>query len=243
MTKETPMDMDNERGRKDEEEAAPAAKTGSLMEKLKLVAHYVMLGFAPVASLLALIFAVMAYTGNQSNRAQLNEANARITSLSVPQYEPKGELDIFNVSLAHEKALLADERKKQVEQDAKIVANVTQLQVKLKVSPTLEEQLRGDAKAPVSAPRAASAPVAASSVTVATPVVVPAPAVVPVPVIDEKKPVVQPAAKPAVAEKKPAPVAKVIKEKPAPAPTSAEKAAKAKALKKTIEDFNKGDRK
>jgi hypothetical protein len=64
-----------------------------------------------------------------------------------------------------------------------------------------------------------------------------------VPTKAEKKPVVQPVAKPTGAVQKPAPVAKVTQKKPVPAPTSAEKAAKAKALQKTIEDFNKGDRK
>lgn len=228
------MEMDNDRNKPEEDESS-ALKADLVRAKLGLVVHYVLLGFAPVVSVVALIFAVMAFTGNQANRAQFDAVNARIESVSAMQPEPKGELDIFRVSLAHEKALLAEDRKKMAEQDAQIIANVTQLQVKLKVSPTLEEQLSGHAKAPAAASQVTAVPVAAPSVA--------APVATPVPAKVEKKPVAQPAAKPAAVAKKSAPVAKVIKKKPVPAPTSAEKAAKAKALKKTIEDFNKNDKK
>jgi hypothetical protein len=232
------MDRDDDRSKPEDDDVAPS-KAGLARERLGLVAHYVMLGFAPVVSVLALVFAVTAYLGTQSNHAQLGTVNSRIDSIGAVQAEPKGELDIFEVSLAHEKAQLAEERKKQAEHEAKIVKDVTQLQVKMKVSPTLEEHLREGASAPVPASPVAAIPVIASSVASAAPVPV-APALMPAKA--ETKPPVKPAAKPVVVDKKPAPVAKEVK-KPAPAPTSAEKEAKAKALKKTIEDFNKSDRK
>jgi hypothetical protein len=255
--------MENERDSKDEGEEAVASKSDLIRAKLGLIGHYVLLAFAPTVAVVALIFAVMAYTGSQSNRARLNETNSRIDNISAIQSEPKGETDIFQVSLAHEKAQSAEERKKQVEKDAKIISNVTQLQVKLKVSPTLDEQLKDDAKAPAVASPAASAPSAApmATSTVATPaptpVAVPAPVAVPV----EKTPAAQPTAKArapvekapvknptpptaksAAAAKVPAPAAKTSANKPAPAPTAAEKATKANALKKTLEEFNKIDR-
>jgi hypothetical protein len=241
------MDRDDDRSKPEDDDAAPS-KAGLARERLGLVAHYVMLGFAPVVSVLALVFAVMAYIGTQSNHVQLGTVNSRIDGISAAQAEPKGEMDIFEVSLAHEKALLAEERKKHAEHEAKIVKDVTQLQVKMKVSPTLEEQLREGASAPAVAPPVAVAPVIVSSVATASP----APAAAPVPVKADTKPPIKPAAKPVVADKKPAPAAKEVRKpapvakevkKPAPAPTSAEKAAKAKVLKKTIEDFNKSDRK
>jgi hypothetical protein len=189
-------------------------------------------------SVLALIFAVLAYSGNQANRTQLVQANSRIDTISAIQSESKGELDIFKVPLAHERSVLAEERRKQAEHEAKIIKDVTQLQVKMKVSPTLEEQLREGASAPVPASPVVAIPVTASAVAISVPVHVPAP----VPAKAETKPPVEPAAKPVVAEKKPVPVAKEVK-KSAPAPTSSEKEAKAKALKQTIEDFNRNDRK
>lgn len=140
-----------ERNRKDEGEDEPSANAGQLRARLALVGHYALLGLAPVLSAVALIFALLAYTGNQSNRTQLNEISARLDGISTSHSESKGETDIFQVSLAREKALLAEERKKQVDKDAKIISSVTQLQNKLKVSPTLEEQMKEAAKA--SSPR------------------------------------------------------------------------------------------
>jgi hypothetical protein len=227
------MDMDDDRGRTEDDSATPAA-TGLVRAKMGLVAHYARLGFAPVVSVLALIVAVFAVTGNQSNREKLNEAATRIESLSASQSESKGELELFRVPLAHEKSMLGEERKKQAERETKIIKNVTQLQIKMKISPTLEEQLREIARAPVVTPPIASIPVVASSVSNAAS----APAVASVPEKAEKAPAV----KPAVADKKPAPVPTVVNTKPAPAPASTEKATKANALKKAIEEFNKNDR-
>jgi hypothetical protein len=245
------MEMDDERNRTDgKEETESASGAGGVTERLKVVARYAMVGFAPLVSVLALIFAVLAYNGNLSNRAQLNETNLRIDGIGAAEPEPKGETDIFQVSLAREKAVLAEERKKQVEKDAKIISNVTQLQVKLKVSPTLEEQLRADAKAPVAASHVVSAPVAASAVTAAvasTPVSTPIP-----PAKVENTSVVPPLAKPEKIASEPAPVAigtnkksiQDAKKKPAPAPASpSQKTPKASALKQAIEELNKIDRK
>lgn len=227
------MDMDDDRGRTEDDSAAPAA-TGLVRAKMGLVAHYARLGFAPVVSVLALIVAVFAVVGNQSNREKLSEAATRIESISASQSESKGELDIFKVPLAHEKSLLGEERKKLAERETKIIKNVTQLQLKMKISPTLEEQLREIASAPVTTPSMTSIPVVASSVSNAAS----APAVASVPEKTEKVPTV----KPAVADKKPVSVPTVVNTKPAPAPASTEKVTKANALRKAIEEFNKNDK-
>lgn len=246
------MDMDNDRSKPEEDESS-ALKADLARARLGRVVHYVMLGFAPVVSVVALIFAVMAYTGNQANREHLGAINSRIDGIGANQTEPRGELDIFKVSLAHEKALLAEERKKQTERDAAIIRNVTQLQNKLKVTPTLEEQLRESAPQSAVALPVAGTAVAASAVsnTAPVPVAVPVQSKAAPPTIEKKPPVQLP--KPAESGKKTVPVAKEAVKKPAPkkpvpkkpaaTPTSAEKAAKAKALKKTIEDFNKSDKK
>jgi hypothetical protein len=232
--------MERERDGKDEGEEEVTSKGDQLRAKLAVVGHYVLLALAPAVAVLALIFAVLAFTGSQSNRARLNEINSRIDSISANQSEPKGETDIFQVSLAREKALLAEERKKQVEKDAKIISNVTQLQVKLKVSPTLDEQLKVDVKALNVAPPVVNA--ASAAPVVASAVAAPAPALIPAPAAVDKKPAAQPSAKPAAATKVPTAATKDSGKKPEPAPSASEKATKANALKKTLEEFNKIDR-
>jgi hypothetical protein len=153
-----------------EEVAAPVQS--DMRAKLKIAAHYAMLGFAPVVSVVALVIAVVAVSGNssKSDRAQLSEYAARIESLNASLSETRNELENHKLAMVREKSQHADERKKADEYDAKVVQNISRLQAKMKVSPTLEEQLREAEKVPASAPvvgNAASAPVTAPAATVA----------------------------------------------------------------------------
>jgi hypothetical protein len=168
--------------------------------KLKLIAHYAILAFAPVVSVVALVVAVIAVTSNQSqaDRAQLSELISRIDSLNASLADTKGELESLKFAMAREKTMRGEERKKVDERDTKIIQNVSRLQAKLKVSPTLEDQLREVASAPAAAPSVASA--------------VSAPAAAPVPAAADKKPAVAaPKSKPEAADKTPA-QAKVLKD-------------------------------
>jgi|GEM_PF-6099284 hypothetical protein len=124
------------------EEVVEAPKLSPLREKLTLVGHYIMLGLAPVIAVCALGVAIAAVIGNQAGEEQLSKSIAKIDSLSVSLASTKGELEKLKVSIAQEKGLQEEERKKQEERLAKIVQNITPLQLKLKISPTLEEQLR-----------------------------------------------------------------------------------------------------
>jgi hypothetical protein len=69
----------------------------------------------------------------------------------------------LKTAIAQANVLQAEANKKQDEQAVKIIQNITPLQVKLKILPTLEEQLRQAAAASAVVPTAASA-VAATSV-------------------------------------------------------------------------------
>ncbi len=222
-----------------EAEDTPAPK-GDTREKLKLVAHYAMLGFAPVVSVVALGVALFA-TGNHSDRAQISELNSRIEKLNASLSASREETENLKFSMSREKSQRADERKKEEEHDAKIVQNITRLQEKLKIVPTLEDQLR---VAP--ATNAGVSPVAG---TTATPVVAPAPATADktpaasAPASATKKPAAETPA-PKVDEKKNAaatPATKVDeKKKVAPAPKAEEKMSpQVKALKKAIDQYNK----
>ena len=184
------MDRDNN----DEEAATPAAADS----RLKIIARYAMLAFAPVLSVVALVVAVIAVTGNQSqsDRSHLSELTTRIDGLNASLSEAKGELDNLKFAMARDKAMRGDERKKLDEHDAKIIQNVTRLQTKLKVAPTLEDQLRE----PASTPAATSAVTGAAS----------APVVAAAPVMTDNKPV---AAAPALkGGEKSASQAKVLKD-------------------------------
>jgi hypothetical protein len=251
------MDMDDDRS-KAEDDSASSLKSDLVRARLGLVVRYMMLGFAPVVAVLALILAVIAVIGNQSNREQLNEATSKINNLSANISESKGELDLFKVPLAHEKTMLAEERKKQAERETIIIKNVTQLQVKMKISPTLEEQLREKTGAQTIPASGVSTPAVTSSITGAAS----APVAASLPAVIEKKPAVvskvtdkKPAEVPQGTAKKPGVVQKNTAGKPAAVPKSTvkkpvavqkdtdKKPSKVQSLKEAIEEFNKNDRK
>lgn len=224
-----------------EEENTPVPK-GDTREKLKLVAHYAMLGFAPVVSVLALDVALFA-GDNHSDRAQMSELKSRMGSLNASLSASREELENLKFSMSREKSQRADERKKEEEHDAMIVQSITRLQEKLKVAPTLEEQLRV----------AASVHADTSTVTGATPVTLAASA----PAAADKKAASAPvsasaAGKPAAAMQSPkiddkkkaaaTPPAKKTdeKKKAAPAPKAGENMSpQVKALKNAIDQYNK----
>jgi TolA-binding protein len=161
--------MDRERAGDTEEDSTPLSKSDLVYAKLKLFASYAMLAFAPVVSVVALVVAVISVTNNQSqsDRAQLIELTSKIDSLNASLSETKGELDNLKFAMSREKSMHGEERKKVDDRDTKIIQNVSHLQAKLKVSPTLEDQLREVPSIPAAAPivtGAVSAPVAAAPV-------------------------------------------------------------------------------
>jgi len=156
--------MDTARDNEVDEERAPPSPADLVRARLKAIAHYAMLAFAPVLSVAALVIAIVLVTNNQSQsgQAQLGELTSRIDSLNASLSDTKNELESLKFSMGREKSMHSDERKKMDERDTKIIQSVTHLQTKLKTAPTLEEQLREVSRIPVtSADTAASAPPAA----------------------------------------------------------------------------------
>ena len=212
-------DRERDRNREEEEDNAPASKADLARAKLKFFARYAMLAFAPVVSIAALVVAMIAASDHhaQSESALLKDMTSRIESLNASLSETKGELDNLKFATAREKALRAEERKKADERDTKIVQSLSHLQAKLKVSPTLEEQLREATSAPAAtfaATNAASAPAIAARKLPPT----------------ENSPAVS---KPVPTVKKS--IAAAPKSKPKP---SDKTSAQVKALKEAIEKFN-----
>jgi hypothetical protein len=143
--------------RSSEEESTPPSKADLVRQKLKLIGGYALDGFAPVVAVVALLIAV---SNNQSSQEQMNINSEKIDSVSASLPAPRAELEKLKAAVALEKILQEAERKKQEEQLAKIIQHISQLQLKMKISPTLEEQLHQPASAPVAAPATADMPAA-----------------------------------------------------------------------------------
>ena len=110
--------------------------------KLKLVVGYAMDGFAPAVAVVAVIVAVIAMNGNKADQTQLTRNAATIESMKASMLASKAEQEKLKGSLLQEKAMHEEERKKQNERMTQIIQSVSKLQVKMKISPTLEDQLR-----------------------------------------------------------------------------------------------------
>ena len=143
----------------------------AIRQKLKVVLHYAMIGFAPAVAVAALAVAVIAITGNRSGQVQSGELAARLDSANTNLAASRSEVERLHIALGQLKAQQEDEHKKQEEVLGKIIQNVSRLQAKMKVSPTLEDQLGHSASAPA---------IALTASTVA-------PATATVPVVAEKK--------------------------------------------------------
>jgi hypothetical protein len=152
-----PEHEDDTEHRKNEEASAPPPKLSRLRIWIKTGGRFVAEGFAPVVSIVALVVAVIAVSGNQANQSQFKEGLAKVNGMNAGLLAIKNDLEKFRVALAQEKTLQDDERKKLDESLTKIVQGVTRVQVKLKVSPTVEEQLRQTDGPPAATPPASGA--------------------------------------------------------------------------------------
>jgi hypothetical protein len=111
--------------------------------KLQPIANYVLDGFPPVVAVIALIVAIIAVNDNKSNQAQLGKAVVKMDSMGANmQLASKGEMDKIKAAMAQEKLRYEEDQKKQNEQMAQIIRSVSKMQAKMKISPTLEEQMR-----------------------------------------------------------------------------------------------------
>lgn len=119
----------------------PATRADVIRAKLKLVADYALDGFPPVAAAIAIIVAVIAINGNHSSQALLEKNTASLEHVNATVAAYKGELEQLKLALAQERNLRAEAENKQNAQIATVIQNISPLQVKLKVSPTLQEQL------------------------------------------------------------------------------------------------------
>ncbi len=156
-----PEHEDTATDRKDDGDKASAPKAARLKTWASKGGQYIAEGFAPVVSLVALVTAVIAVTGNQAAQTQLKDGLAKVNGMNAGLLTIRGDLEKIKMTLAQEKSLQDGERKKLDESLAKIIQGLTRVQAKLKLSPTVEEQLRlpDSTSAVTPAPSSAKAPV------------------------------------------------------------------------------------
>jgi hypothetical protein len=130
--------------REDAGNSAPPKK--SLGQKLAVVGHYLMLVLVPLVSLGALGLAGYAVMGSHSEEKQLSKSIAKVENLNAgltaSLSATKAELDKLKLAIVHDKSIQDEERKKQDERLTKVIQNITPIQMKLKIKPTLDDQFR-----------------------------------------------------------------------------------------------------
>jgi hypothetical protein len=110
--------------------------------KLRLIGSYILDGFAPFVAAAALIMAVFIYNGNHASEAKIVKMTAMVQTLNENLSAAQADVEKLKTALAQEKTVQADEGKSRDERAMKIVQSVSKIQGKMKISPTLEEQLR-----------------------------------------------------------------------------------------------------
>ena len=153
---------------RNEEEKIEPPKVSPIRQKLALTGHYIMLGLVPVISVISLAIGVAAFTGSRSGEEQISKSIAKIDNLNASLSASKMELEKLKVSMAQEKSTQEEERTRLTDKIEKIIHNITPLQVKLKMFPTLEDQLRIAATASSVVPASAPSVTAASAVSSTT---------------------------------------------------------------------------
>lgn len=145
-----PADDENE----EDASASPSA--------LKSLMHYVMLGFAPFVAALALMFALISIVRVPAMQVKVGNADARMKKLETDLNSSRAELKKLKDVLQREQTVRAQNEKKHNRLAAQIVHDVTQLQTKLKIHPTLKQRLK-QARAVSAVPTTAAASAASTT--------------------------------------------------------------------------------
>lgn len=125
----------------DEAGVLVTTKTENRRLKIQRIGAYVMDGFAPLVAVIAVIVAVIAMNDSQSSRAKLIQNAANIETLSANLRATKGELEKLKTIVLQGNAVQNQLQKNQEELNKKIIQQLSKLQEKMKISPTLEQQM------------------------------------------------------------------------------------------------------
>jgi hypothetical protein len=148
--------------------------------KLKLIANYILDAIAPILAIIALLVAINATRSTQASQIQLAKTVARLDNVSAALLASQNALETLKAALAQEKAAHNEDRNKLDEKTKQTIQSITQVQKKLKISPTLDEQLQAAASPSAATPQVnnstSSAPALLAPVTVYRPGTVAKPA-------------------------------------------------------------------
>ena len=128
--------------------AQPEEDTPAPPSTAKLLARYIMLGFAPFVAVLALMFAIISMARIPAMQAKISDAESKVHKLEADLKSSRLELEKLQDALQQEKTALAQGDRIHAGLTAQIVQNVTQVQARLKIHPTLEQQLGQTGAAP-----------------------------------------------------------------------------------------------
>lgn len=123
------------------EESEEAAGT-SAHSTLHQVALYAALGIGLLLGIVALIFALLAISRINPLQTEIDSTESKIKKLNSELNATRFELKKAREAVQLEQSAREEENKKQDELSSKIIENVVPLQKKLKISPTLQEQLQ-----------------------------------------------------------------------------------------------------
>jgi hypothetical protein len=211
MKDNTPDDKSSESN--NEEKTKNLLKTYMARLKLKLIANYILLALGPAIGVVAVYLAMNATGSNQATLNQLGKISAKLDSMNTALAASKNDLEKLKAAMAQEKVLHDETHIHQDEQTNKIVQSITRLQVKMKIAPTLEEQLRQAVSASTVAPQSSNTSAVPGTASLAANTVVPASAVTPAAAIKPASSVAAGSANtPKVTEKKLSPQVQSIKE-------------------------------
>ncbi len=176
-------DADKQTGKDAPEEAASASSGAGWQARLREVGDIVAHNAAIILAILAVTISFVSIYGLKTSQASLAEATSKVNDLATRLASSKLAFERYQAAVVKEQSAQEEERKKLDEVLKQIIQSVSQQQVKMKISPTLEEVLRAGAAAQPGSAVAATTPTTPTAATA---------------VVAEKKPLpaTEPAAKP-----------------------------------------------
>ena len=104
--------------------------------------HYVKIILAPLVAVLSLTFAIVAFNKYEVSQERLEKLSMQNANLSASLSATQVALKNLQSEIILDNALHGSEQKQREAQIAIIIKNINSLQIKKKISPTLEAQLR-----------------------------------------------------------------------------------------------------
>lgn len=142
-------DIKQEVTSKDEPTGDAAASSGGvLLARLKAMGVKAARNTATILAIMGIVISLISMYMVKVSQAKLVETSAKIDDLSARLASSKVAFEKYQAVALQEKTLQNEERKKLDDLDRKIIQSVSQQQVKMKISPTLEEMLKASETVP-----------------------------------------------------------------------------------------------